>query len=288
MPLYFPLLEPAGAVEIIAHRVLWSLVVCAVLLTVTRAWRHVHAVLRSPRTLGVLAAAGVLVGANWLTFVFAVLTGRTLEASLGYYVNPLVTIALGVLVLGERLRAAQWFALATAGVAVVVLTVGVGSVPWIALVRAVTFGAYGLTKTRAGRTLDAVTGLTVETAVLAPAAAAYLLWLGGANAFGAHGGGHAALLAAAGVVTAVPLLLFGAAARRLPLSVLGLVQYVTPTMQFLVGLLVLGEEMSTARWWGFVLAWVALVVLTVASLRSARAERLARRAQSSSGSTLSP
>lgn len=287
MPLYFPLLEPAGPVEIIAHRVLWSLVLCALLLTLTRSWSHVIAAVRSPRALGTLAVAGVLVGTNWLVFVLAVLTGRTLEASLGYYINPLVTAALGVVVLGERLRPAQWVALGTAGGAVVVLTVGVGRPPWVALTLAATFGLYGLMKNRVGRTVDTISGLAVETAVLAPVALGYLLWLGAEGAWAGQGTGHRLLLASAGVVTAVPLLLFGAAARRLPLSVVGLLQYVTPTMQFLVGLLVMREPMAPARWWGFALVWLALVVLTTDSVRAARAERL-RRAQPSGSTTLSP
>lgn len=277
LPLYFPLLEPAGGVEIVAHRIVWSLAFCALLLALTRSWRTL-ARLRDRRTLLGLALASVLVAGNWLTFVVGVLSGHTVDAALGYYINPLVTVALAVLVLGERMRRTQWVALGIATLAVVVIAVGVGTVPWVALVLAGTFGLYGLIKNRVGRSVPALTSLAVETAFLTPVALAYLLWLGaaGAGAFGAHGTPHALALAASGVVTAVPLLLFGSAARRLPLSVVGLLQYVAPTVQFAIGVLVLGEDMPAARWWGFALVWLALVVLSVDGVRAGRAARMAR------------
>lgn len=276
MPLYFPLLVPAGPVEIIAHRVAWSLLVCVALLHATRTWDSIRAVLRSRRTLAALALAAALVATNWLVFVFGVLTGHTVDAALGYYINPLVTVALAVVGLGERLRPAQWVALGTGATAVVVLTVGTGRLPWIALVLATTFGLYGLIKNRVGRTVPAVTSLAVETAALTPVALGYLAWLtvSGAGTFAAHGVPHAVALASAGVVTTVPLLLFGGAARRLPLSLVGMLQYLTPTMQFAVGVLVFGEEMPAARWWGFALVWLALVVLTTDGLVAARTPRV--------------
>ena len=279
LPLYFPLLQPAGPVEIIAHRVLWSLVFCLLILVVTRTWPAFVAAVRDRRTLGTLAVAGVLVATNWLVFVHGVLTGHTIDTALGYYINPLVTVALAVLALGERLRRMQWVALAIGAVAVVVLTVGLGRLPWIALALAATFGVYGLIKNRVGRTVPAVASLAVETAVLLPVALAYVVWLGatGVGAFGREGAGHAAVLVGSGIITAVPLLLFGGAARRLPLRVVGMLQYLAPTMQFLVGVLVFGEDMPAARWWGFALVWLALVLLTADGLRSGRAERLARR-----------
>jgi chloramphenicol-sensitive protein RarD len=278
LPLYFARLQPAAPLEIIAHRVVWSLGFCLLLLAATRTWGSLLAAVRAPRTLAVLAAAGVLVGTNWLVFVHGVLTDHTVDAALGYYINPLVTVALAVVVLGERLRTAQWVALGMGAAAVAVITVGVGRLPWIALALAGSFGLYGLLKNRVGRTVPAVTSLAVETAVLAPLALAYLLWLGqvGSGSWDGHGAGHRVALVALGVVTAVPLLLFGAAARRLPLSVVGMLQYVAPTLQFLIGLLVFGEEMPTARWWGFGLVWVALVVLTVDGVRAGRAGRLTR------------
>ncbi len=272
LPLYFPLLEPAGPVEIIAHRVVWSLLFCLVLLRVTGGWPAFTRALRDRRMLGTLAAAGALVALNWLVFVHGVLTGHTVDTALGYYINPLVTVALAVLALGERLRRAQWVALGIGAAAVVVITVGVGRLPWIALALAATFGLYGLIKNRVGRTVPAVASLAVETTVLAPVAIAYLGWLAvmGTAAFGAHGAGHVAILVSSGVITAVPLLLFGGAARRLPLSVVGMLQYLAPTLQFLVGVLWFGEDMPLARWVGFGLVWAALVVLTVDGLRTAR------------------
>ncbi|HEY3436825.1 MAG TPA: EamA family transporter RarD [Actinotalea sp.] len=272
LPLYFPLLRPAGPVEIIAHRIVWSLVFCVLVLVVTRSWGTYTAALRDRRTLGTLALAGVLVAVNWLTYVFGVLNGHTVDAALGYYVNPLLTVALAVLVIGERLRPVQWVALGIGAGAVVVITVGVGRLPWIALTVATSFGLYGLIKNRVGRTVPALASLAVETTVLAPVALAYLLWLAttGTAAFGAHGAAHMAALGSAGVVTAVPLLMFGGAARRLPLSVVGMLQYLTPTMQFVLGIVVFHEEMPTARWWGFGLVWLALLLLTADGLRNGR------------------
>lgn len=272
LPLYFPLLQPAGPVEIIAHRVVWSLLFCLVLLRVTGGWRAFTGALRDRRMLGTLSVAGALVAVNWLVFVYGVLTGHTVDTALGYYINPLVTVALAVLALGERLRRPQWVALGIGAVAVVVITVGVGRLPWIALALAGTFGLYGLIKNRVGRTVPAVASLAVETTVLSPVAVGYLAWLAasGGAAFGAHGAPHAAVLVSSGIITAVPLLMFGAAARRLPLSVVGMLQYLAPTLQFLVGVLWFGEEMPLARWLGFGLVWVALVVLTVDGLRTVR------------------
>jgi chloramphenicol-sensitive protein RarD len=281
LPLYFGLLEPAGAVEIIAHRVVWSLLFCVLVLVVTRTLGTVRAVLRSPRTAGALAGAGVLVTTNWLVYVYGVLSGHTVDAALGYYINPLVTVVLAVVLLGERLRRAQWVALALGAIAVVVITAGVGRLPWIALTLAFTFGAYGLVKNRTGQTVGALAGLTIETATTTPLALGYLTWLGsqGALTFTMHGPAHTVALVALGVITAVPLLLFGGAARRLPLSVLGMLQYLTPTLQFLIAVLVFGEEMPAARWWGFGLVWLALVVLTADGVRAGGARARARAGQ---------
>ncbi|WP_250443908.1 EamA family transporter RarD [Actinotalea sp. C106] len=279
LPLYFPLLEPSAPIEVVAHRIVWSLLFCAVALLVTRGGRTFAAAVRDLRTLVTLATAAVLVATNWLVFVHGVLSGHTVDAALGYYINPLVTVALAVLVLGERMRRAQWVALGIGALAVGVITVGLGRLPWVALALAGTFGLYGLIKNRVGRTVPAVTSLAVETAVLTPVALVYLLWLGsvGLGTFAQHGTPHALALAGTGVITAVPLLLFGAAARRLPLSVIGLLQYAAPTMQFLVGVLVFREEMPALRWWGFGLVWLALVILTTDGLRTGRLERIARR-----------
>ena len=278
LPLYFPLLRPAGPAEIIAHRIVWSLAFCALVLIVTRTWGTYTAALRDRRTLGTLSVAGALIAVNWLTYVFGVLNGHTVDTALGYYINPLVTVALAVVVLGERLRPMQWAALGTGACAVVVITLGMGRLPWIALILAASFGLYGLIKNRVGRTVTALASLAVETTVLSPVALAYLLWLAttGTAAFGQHGAGHMAALGAAGVVTAVPLLMFGGAARRLPLSVVGMLQYLAPTLQFILGLAVFHEAMPAARWWGFGLVWLALVILTTDGLRNSRSVGLRR------------
>lgn len=280
LPLYFPLLAPAGAVEIIGHRVVWSLGFCLLLLAVTRGWAPYLAIFRNRRTLGLLSLAAALVAVNWTTYVYGVLSDQVVDTALGYFINPLVTVLLAVFVLRERLRIAQWVALGFGAIAVVVITLGYGRLPWIALTLAVSFGAYGLIKNRVGRTVTAVAGLAVETSVLFPVALGYLIWLSatGAGSFGAHGPWHVVALVSSGVVTAVPLLMFGAAARRLPLSVIGMLQYIAPTLQFLLGVLIFGEQMPVARWWGFALVWLALVILTVDGVRAGRVNSLARKA----------
>lgn len=272
LPLYFQLLAPARPVEIIAHRVVWSLVLCVTVLALTRSLGTLRTVVRSPRTVVTLAGAGVLLTINWLVYVHGVLSGHTVDAALGYYINPLVTVVIAVIVLGERLRRAQWAALVLGAASVLVISIGVGRLPWIALVLAATFGLYGLVKNRTGRTVGALTGLTVETTAVAPLALGYLVWLSahGSSGLGTEGTGHTAALVGLGVVTAVPLLLFAGAARRLPLSVVGLLQYLAPTLQFLIAVLVFHEEMPAARWWGFALVWLALAVLTVDGLRAGR------------------
>jgi chloramphenicol-sensitive protein RarD len=272
-PLYFPLLEPAGGVEIVAHRILWSLAFVAILLTVLRRWALVRAVLRNRRSVLILAAAAVLIAVNWLVFVYGVNSGHVVETSLGYFINPLVSVLLGVVFFAERLRLLQWTAVGIAAAAVVVLTVDYGRPPWIALTLAATFGSYGLMKKLVR--VEAVPGLFVETALVAvPAAAALgVLHAGGHGSFAAHGAGHALLLASSGVATAVPLLLFAAATRRIPLSTLGLLQYVTPLMQLSIGVFVDREPLPPARLAGFAIVWVALAVFTLDSVRTARAAR---------------
>ena len=274
MPLYFLLMAPAGPFEIVGWRVLFSLVFCALLLAVTRTWTRVAAVVRTPRTLLTLGAAGCLIYVNWIVYVYATTSGHVVEAALGYFINPIVTVLLGVLVLHERLRPLQWAAVGVSAVAVVVLTVETGSLPWISLALAASFGLYGLVKKRVGPTVDAVTGLTLETAWLAPVAAVQLavVALTGALQFGRAGSGTTLMLASAGIGTAVPLLLFAASTKRLPLSVVGFIQYLTPVLQLLTGVLVLGERMSVARWVGFGIVWLSLAILVAES-----AWRLSRR-----------
>ena len=273
-PLYWPLLEPSTALEVLAHRVLWSLVVVVVLLAVTRRLPQVRAAVRDRRRLAMLSAAAALVAVNWGTYIYGVSSGRVVETSLGYFINPIVTVLLAVVVLGERLRRAQWAALGIAFVAVVVLTVENGSPPWLALVLAATFGAYGLIKKTAG--VGAVEALAVETGVLLPLAAAYVVGLSltGAGTFAAEGAGHAGLLALSGLVTAVPLLMFGAAAGRVPLSTLGILQYLAPTMQFLLGVTLFDEPLPPVELFGFVLVWTALALFSVDLVRDSRRRAL--------------
>ncbi|TFV53931.1 EamA family transporter RarD [Geodermatophilus sp. DF01-2] len=278
-PLYFPLLEPAGGLEIVAHRVIWSLLFVAVLLTALRAWPQVRAAVTDRRSLLVLLGAAVLIAANWLVFVYGVNSGHVVETSLGYFINPLVSVLLGVVVFGERLRRLQWLAVGTAAVAVAVLTVDHGRPPWIALALAVTFGLYGLMKKLVR--VSAAPGLFVETAlVVVPAVVVVtVLHAQGQGAAGNVGPGHLLLLVSSGVATAVPLLLFAGATRRIPLSTVGLLQYVTPLMQLAIGVFVYGEPMPPARLAGFVIVWVALAVFTADSLRAARAGARRRAAE---------
>ncbi|GAA4080082.1 EamA family transporter RarD [Nocardioides kongjuensis] len=269
-PLYWPLLKPSGALEILAHRMVWSLVVMGVLVVALRRADALRAVLRDRRTALLLVVAAATITANWGTYIYGVNTDRVVETSLGYFINPLVTVLLGVLVLGERLRPVQWTALAIGFAAVVVLTVDYGRPPVIALVLALSFGTYGLAKKSAG--VGAIESLAFETAVIAPFALGYLVWLGstGRAHFAGEGPGHVFLLVASGVVTAVPLLCFGGAATRVSMTTLGLLQYLTPSIQFALGVTLLGEQMPTGRWIGFALVWLALLVLTAEALRHHR------------------
>ncbi|MDP3711771.1 MAG: EamA family transporter RarD [Mycobacteriales bacterium] len=269
-PLYWPLLEPAGPGEVLAHRVLWSLVVVAALLVAARRLTEVRAVLRDRARMLRLSAASVLIGLNWFTYIYGVTHDHVVETSLGYFINPIVTVLLGVVVLKERLRPTQWVAIGAATVAVLVLSVQNGSPPWIALVLAFSFGGYGLLKKTAA--VGAVEGLAVETAVMAPVAAAYLLVLTtrGDLVFGTEGVGHALLLVGAGVVTAIPLLLFGAAASRVPLTTLGLLQYLAPTLQFLIGVALYDEPLPLLRLVGFALVWAGLAIFTADLVRHHR------------------
>jgi chloramphenicol-sensitive protein RarD len=278
-PLYFPLLEPAGGLEIVAHRVVWSLLFVALLLTFLRAWPQVRATATDRRSLLVLLGAAVLIAANWLVFVYGVNSGHVVETSLGYFINPLVSVLLGVVFFAERLRRLQWVAVGIAAVAVTVLTVDYGRPPWIALALAVTFGLYGLMKKLVR--VAAAPGLFVETALVVVPAVAVLavLHAQGEGTAGEAGTGHLLLLLSSGVATAVPLLLFAGATRRIPLSTVGLLQYVTPLMQLAIGVFVYEEPMPPARLAGFVIVWVALAVFTADSLRTARAGARRRAAE---------
>ncbi|MER6124380.1 EamA family transporter RarD [Streptomyces sp. NPDC001795] len=270
VPLFWPLLKPAGAVEILAHRMVWSLVLVAGALLVMRRWSWAGELLRQPRRLGLITVAAAVITVNWGVYIWAVNSGHVVEASLGYFINPLVTIAMGVLILKERLRPVQWAAVGVGFAAVLVLTIGYGRPPWVSLCLAFSFATYGLVKKKVN--LGGIESLAAETAVQFLPALVYLLWLTahGDSTFTTDGPGHAALLAATGVVTALPLVCFGAAAIRVPLSTLGLLQYLAPVFQFLLGILYFHEAMPPERWAGFALVWLALALLTGDALRTAR------------------
>jgi chloramphenicol-sensitive protein RarD len=275
LPLYFLALAPTGPWELVAWRILLSLGFCIILLTVMRGWERLSRIMRRPRLLGLTAVAGALIYVNWQVYIVAALTGHVIETSLGYFINPIVTVLLGVLVLRERLRVTQWAALGLATLAVAVIVVGYGAFPWVALTLAFSFGLYGLVKKRLGPSVDAVSGLTLESMWLVPVAIVLLVVVASTTGItlGTNGAGHAVLLGLAGVVTATPLLLFAAGSRRVPLTAMGMLQFVAPILQFIIGVWLLGEEMSTARWVGFILVWIALAVLTIDSLVYARRAR---------------
>lgn len=278
-PLYFSLLEPAGPVEVMAHRVFWSAIFCLLVLTVRRNWTEFKRIVTTPKLFWPLALAGALIAANWGFYVYTVLSGHVIDASLGYFINPLITVLLAVILLRERLRPMQWVALGIGASAVIVISVGYGQVPWLALILALTFGLYGYVKKRMGVSVPALEGLAIETGAIAPLALGYLIWLqvAGDAKFVGYGAWHALALVGAGVVTAIPLILFNAATRRLPLSVMGMLQYITPILQFIMGVCVFHEPMATARWIGFGLVWAALVVLSADGLMANRAEHRFRR-----------
>ncbi|MFF8928115.1 EamA family transporter RarD [Streptomyces longwoodensis] len=288
VPLFWPLLKPAGAVEILAHRMVWSLAFVGVALLFIRRWAWAGELLRQPRRLALLTVAAAVITVNWGVYIWAVNAGHVVEASLGYFINPLVTIAMGVLILKERLRPVQWAAVGVTVVAVVVLTVGYGRPPWISLCLAFSFATYGLVKKKVN--LGGVESLAAETAIQFLPAMAYLTWLStrGESTFTSEGAGHSALLAATGVVTAIPLVCFGAAAIRVPLSTLGLLQYLAPVFQFLLGIAYFHEEMPAERWAGFALVWLALSMLTWDALRTARRARRWEPVSEPGGSRVAP
>jgi len=272
LPAYFVALDPSGPIEILAFRIVLSLIFCVVILAIMRRLPRTAALLRDRDILKLSAMAAVLILINWSVYVYASLNQFIVEAALGYFINPLVTVALGVVVLKEKLRPLQWSALALAVVAVVVLAVGYGSVPVISLTLAFSFGFYGFVKNRMGPTVKSLDSLTLETLWLTPIALGLLAWvyLSSGLTLGTLGPGHTALLLMAGAVTSIPLLFFGAAARRLPLSVIGLMQYLAPVMQFTFGVAIMGEPMPLERWIGFSLVWVALVILSIDALTRRR------------------
>lgn len=276
-PLYFVLFARSGALEVVAHRAIWSLVFCLGLLAVSGKLGELRAILGDRRvTLG-LAVAGLLIATNWSAYVYGVATGRTLDAALGYFINPLAVAGLGVLVLRERLRPGQLAAMAFGVAAVIVLVVGYGQVPYIALTLALTFGLYSLVKKLVGRSVAPTAGLAMETAAVLPFALGYLLFLGVAGQSSVDLlSGYGLLVMSTGVVTAIPLLLFAEAARGVSMVTLAMLQYIAPVGQFLVGWLVFHEPMPAARWAGFALVWAAIGVFAADAVLVSRRANAAR------------
>jgi chloramphenicol-sensitive protein RarD len=260
-PLFWPLLDPTPALQILAHRMVWSLVFVVGVLAYQRNFGFIAHLRHDPRRLGLLALAASLITVNWGVYIWGVNSGHVIETSLGYFINPLVSVGLGVVVLHEHLRRTQWVAVAIGAIAVVIIAVDYGRPPWIALVLAASFGSYGLVKKIAA--VPAVESLAIETSLMVIPAVGYLIavQVEGTGAFGHVAAGTDALLIACGAVTAIPLLFFAGATRRVPLSVMGLMQFITPVLQFLVGVFVRHEPLPTSELIGFLLVWVALLVL---------------------------
>lgn len=272
-PIYFHHLQPAGPGEILAHRVIWSVLCVALLITGVRRWPAIVAMVRRPRVLAGISLAAVTIAANWFTYIYGVNTNRVVETSLGYFINPLISVLFGVLIFSERLRRAQWWAIGVGAVAVLVIAIDYRKLPWIALTLAVSFALYGLIKKRLG--LPPADGLLVESSVLTLPALGYLAYLGstGGSTFTGRGATHTLLLVLAGLLTAVPLLLFADAANRIPMTGLGMLQYTAPILQLACGVFIFHEPMPPARLAGFGLVWVALAIFTWDALRHARRNR---------------
>ena len=269
-PLYWPLLKPATSPEIVSHRAVWTMVFCFIILAITKSLKTTLATFKRPKVAAKLFAASILVSINWLIYIWATNNGHVVEASLGYYINPLIAITFGILLLKERMRPLQWVSVSIATIGVLVLTIDYGRLPWVAFGVALSWGTYGLIKKQLN--LGAVEGLAIETLIAFIPYCAYLVFLGstGEGQFG-QGVSVTILLISAGAVTAIPLLMFNASTTRLPLTTIGLLQYITPTLTFIIGVWVNHEVMSTARWFGFFVIWIALFVLAYDLVHSGRA-----------------
>jgi len=278
-PVYFKWLDGVAATEILIHRVIWSVAVLVVLLTVMRGWPAIRTVFRQPRVLAGLVLSAAIISVNWLTFIWAVGQGRILESSLGYFMNPLVSIFLGMIFLSERLRPWQWLAIILAGAGVAWQLVLHGSLPWVALVLAFSFGFYGLLRKQIP--VDAISGLFIETVIMFPAAIIWLFWLLNSQqlSFGHTDIETDLLLMAAGLVTSIPLLFFAGAARRLSLTLVGFIQYMAPSITFLLAVLVYGEDLGEGKLVTFALIWLALLVFSMEGVMQKRKRN--RLAQSS-------
>lgn len=280
LPLYFHALAPATSWEILAHRIVWSLLLTVVVWAWKRDLSWLRPLLRNRRRLGLLGLAAFFLAINWAVFIYAVSIGNVVESSLGYFINPLLLVLMGVLLLGERMSPLQWTALGFGTVAVAVITIDYGRPPWIALSLATSFALYGYMKKLIGAHLGALESMTIETIVLTPFALAGIAWfqITGNGTFLSEGPSHTLLIMASGVATAVPLILFSAAASRIPLTTMGLLQYLAPVGQFLVGVLVFNEVVPGPRWIGFGLVWIGLATLTIDMFTRAQRSRRARRA----------
>jgi len=269
-PLYWPLLKPASPLEIVSHRAVWTLVFCIIVLAFLRQLKSTLAIMKRPKKMVGLFATTVLISINWLTYIWATNNGHVVEAALGYYINPLIIIAFGVLLLREKMRPLQWVAVGIAAIGVTILTIDYGRLPWVAISLALSWGTYGLLKKKLD--LGALEGLTIETLISLLPYGFYLFYLSnqGTGQFGS-GVGLTILLIAAGAMTAIPLLLFNGSTTRLPYSTIGLLQYITPTIQFSIGVWINHEEMPPARWIGFIVIWLALATLGTDLFRSSRA-----------------
>ena len=267
--MYWILLEPANPLEIVSHRAVWTLVFCFIVLAATKALKSTLETLKRPKVAVKLFLSSLLVSINWLVYIWATNNEHVVEASLGYYINPLIIIGFGVIFLKEKMRGLQWAAVTIASIGVLILTLDYGRLPWIALTLAVSWGSYGLVKKQLG--LGALEGLAIETFISSFFYLAYLIYIGnqGTGQFG-QGWGLTLLLMSAGAITAIPLLLFNGSTNRRPFTTIGLLQYITPTLQFSIGVWVLNEDMPTARWAGFLIIWVALVALTLDLVKSSR------------------
>jgi chloramphenicol-sensitive protein RarD len=268
-PIYWPLLKPANPLEIVSHRAVWTLVFCFIILALTKTLKSTLSLLKRPKIVAGLFLSSILISINWIIYIYAANTGHVIEASLGYFINPLVVIATGVIVLKEKMRPLQWTAVGIATIGVAVLTIDYGRLPWIALGLALSWGSYGLVKKQLG--LGALEGLSIETLLSSGAYLGYLIWLGnrGEGQF-SHSLTLTLLLIGGGAVTAIPLLLFNGSTNRLPLTLVGLLQYITPTIQFCIGVWYYHEDMPAARWAGFLIIWVALMSLALDLIKSSR------------------
>ena len=280
-PLYFLSIRETNPFEIVSYRIVFSLIFCALVISAIRKWGRFAHIFRSKRAVLTLGLASALIYVNWQVFVIAVVNGEVVESSLGYFINPIVTVILGVVVLRERLRRMQWIAVGVSAIAVVVLSVSYSGLPWISITLALSFGLYSLIKKRVGASVDAISGLMIESMWMTPLAV--VQWFIVSSAVGVtafvHGVPYALWIMAAGPITAIPLMFFAAATRRLPLTAIGLIQYSTPIFSFCLGVFVLNEPMPATRWIGFVIVWVALVILSIDMLRNAQRSRSARAAE---------